>query len=60
VHFYEAVLATLSILVWHFYFVIFDPEVYPMDTAWLSGESVRVREPHAPAGRSEDRESSRS
>jgi hypothetical protein len=26
------VLATLAIVVWHFYFVIFDPEVYPMDT----------------------------
>jgi hypothetical protein len=21
--------------------VIFDPDVYPMDTAWLNGESVR-------------------
>jgi cytochrome b subunit of formate dehydrogenase len=49
IHFYEAVLATLSILVWHFYFVIFDPEVYPMDAAWLTGESARVREPHQPA-----------
>ena len=46
IHFYEAVLATLSIAVWHFYFVIFDPEVYPMDTAWLTGKSVRVREAH--------------
>ena len=60
VHFYEAILATLSILVWHFYFVIFDPEVYPMDTAWLSGESVRVREPHGKPGRPDDRESSKS
>jgi cytochrome b subunit of formate dehydrogenase len=49
IHFYEAVLATLSILVWHFYFVIFDPEVYPMDTAWLTGASPRVRETHPPA-----------
>jgi hypothetical protein len=32
--------------VWHFYFVILDPEVYPMDTAWLSGYGVRKREPH--------------
>ncbi len=31
VHFYEAILATLSIAVWHFYHVIFDPAVYPMD-----------------------------
>ena len=41
VHFYEAVLATLAIIVWHFYSVIFDPEVYPLDTAWLTGVSVR-------------------
>lgn len=39
VHFYEAVLATLAILLWHFYFVIFDPDVYPMDRAWLTGEA---------------------
>lgn len=37
VHFYEAILATLSILVWHFYMVIFDPDVYPMDLSWLTG-----------------------
>lgn len=43
VHFYEAVLAALAILVWHFYSVIFDPEVYPMDPAWLTGHSVRRR-----------------
>jgi cytochrome b subunit of formate dehydrogenase len=44
VHFYEALLACLSIVVWHFYFVIFDPDVYPMDTAWFSGYSVRDHE----------------
>jgi len=38
VHWYEALLATLSILLWHFYLVIFDPLVYPMDTAWLDGK----------------------
>lgn len=43
VHFYEAVLAALAILVWHFYSVIFDPDVYPMDTAWLTGYSPRPR-----------------
>lgn len=37
VHFYEAILATLSIIVWHFYFVIFNPEVYPMNLSWLTG-----------------------
>jgi cytochrome b subunit of formate dehydrogenase len=38
VHYYEALLATFSILIWHFYMVIFDPMVYPMDTAWLDGK----------------------
>ncbi len=42
-HFLEAVLATLAIAVWHFYFVIFDPAVYPMDTAWLSGKPPFAR-----------------
>jgi cytochrome b subunit of formate dehydrogenase len=45
VHFYEALLATLAIVVWHFYGVIFDPDVYPMDTAWLTGVSVKKEEP---------------
>jgi cytochrome b subunit of formate dehydrogenase len=39
VHFYEAILATASIAVWHFYMVIFDPEVYPMDLAWITGKA---------------------
>lgn len=38
VHWYEALLATFSILIWHFYMVIFDPLVYPMDLAWLHGK----------------------
>ena len=38
VHWYEALLATFSILLWHFYIVIFDPLVYPMDLAWLTGK----------------------
>lgn len=43
IHFYEAVLATLAIIVWHFYFVFLDPLVYPMDTAWLTGKEVPGR-----------------
>jgi len=45
VHWYEALLATLAILVWHFYSVIFDPDVYPLDTAALTGFSTRPRHP---------------
>ena len=44
VHFYEAVLATLAILVWHFYWVIFDPDVYPMDWSWWDGRESPRRE----------------
>ena len=46
VHFYEAVLASLAILIWHFYTVILDPDVYPFDPAWLTGFTVRKRVPH--------------
>jgi cytochrome b subunit of formate dehydrogenase len=38
VHFYEAILATLAIVVWHFYQVFFDPDVYPMNWAWWDGK----------------------
>ncbi|HVP64553.1 MAG TPA: cytochrome b/b6 domain-containing protein [candidate division Zixibacteria bacterium] len=38
IHFYEAILATLAILVWHFYMIIFDPDTYPMNWAWLDGK----------------------
>jgi cytochrome b subunit of formate dehydrogenase len=37
IHFYEAILATLAILVWHFYQVLLDPDVYPMNWAWFDG-----------------------
>jgi cytochrome b subunit of formate dehydrogenase len=38
VHYYEAWLAMLAILVWHFYAVIFNPDVYPMNWTWLTGK----------------------
>jgi cytochrome b subunit of formate dehydrogenase len=37
VHYYEAWLATLAILVWHFYFVIFNPNTYPLNLAFWKG-----------------------
>ncbi len=43
VHFYEAILASLAILVWHFYWVIFDPDVYPMDWTWWDGHPPNQR-----------------
>ncbi|MBI3564196.1 MAG: hypothetical protein HY079_03255 [Elusimicrobia bacterium] len=39
VHYLEAVLACLAILIWHGYWVFFDPDVYPMNWAWLTGET---------------------
>jgi formate dehydrogenase gamma subunit len=49
IHYYEAWLATLAILVWHFFFVIFHPEEYPMSWTWLTGRMSEhaVRKHHA-------------
>ncbi len=63
VHFYEAWLATLAILVWHFYYVIFSPDVYPMNSTWITGylTETEMREEHpleleaARQGRTEER-----
>jgi formate dehydrogenase gamma subunit len=41
VHYYEAILACLAIVVWHFYHVIFDPDVYPLNWAVWSGKVSR-------------------
>ncbi len=38
IHWYEAILATLAIIVWHLYGVIFDPDAYPMNWAWFDGK----------------------
>lgn len=49
VHYYEAWLATLAIIIWHFFFVIFHPEEYPMDVSWLTGKlSVHAMEERHP------------
>lgn len=37
IHFYEAVLATLAIAVWHLYSTVFSPGVYPGNSSWLTG-----------------------
>lgn len=37
IHLYEAWLATLAILVWHFYAVILKPGVYPGNPSWWNG-----------------------
>lgn len=37
IHYYEAVLACLAIVVWHFYHVMFDPDIYPLNRACWDG-----------------------
>ncbi len=49
IHLYEAILASLAILVWHFYFVIFSPAVYPMNFSMITGYLSReeMQQEHA-------------
>ena len=55
IHYYEAVLACLAIIVWHFYHVMFDPEVYPINTACLDGRISEEFQAHEhPLERPED------
>ena len=48
IHFYEAILATLAILVWHWFFVIFHPKAYPLSFTVISGKMpiVHFKEEH--------------
>ena len=54
IHFYEAVLATLAVIVWHFYWVIFDPNEYPMNPAWLIGKKPAPGEPKKEHGAADE------
>ncbi len=38
VHFFEAILATLAIVFWHWFFVLYHPENYPMKLTFLHGK----------------------
>ncbi len=46
IHYYEAILASLAILVWHYYFVFLNPDVYPMNKAWYKGYITREQMEH--------------
>ena len=46
IHYYEALLACLAIVVWHFYIVIFDPDIYPLNTACLDGRISEELQAH--------------
>src|SRR5262245_23935210 len=37
VHYYEAWLAFLAIVVWHLYQNVANPDVYPMNWSWITG-----------------------
>lgn len=50
IHLYEAWLATLAIAVFHFFFVIFHPEQYPMSFTWLTGKMTVNEVKHHHAG----------
>ncbi len=60
IHYYEAWLATASILIWHLYSTVFSPAVYPMNPAWITGkmpiEQFRHEHPNAPIERVGDEE----
>ncbi len=46
IHYYEAWLASLAILVWHVYGTVFSPTVYPMNPAWLAGRMPKAMYDH--------------
>jgi len=46
IHYYEAWLAFLSIVVWHLYYVIFNPDTYPMNLTWLTGRLTEEEMEH--------------
>jgi formate dehydrogenase gamma subunit len=49
IHSYEAILAFLAIIIWHFYNVHLNPEVFPMSRVWLDGKiSLKQLKQHHP------------
>jgi len=43
IHFYEAVLATLAIIIWHLFFVMFRPDEYPISFTSVNGTMTFVQ-----------------
>lgn len=50
IHYYEAWLATLSILIWHLYSTIFNPGIYPMNPSWITGKMPKTQYIHEHPG----------
>jgi len=38
IHLYEAILATLAIVIWHWFFVMYHPDIYPLKLTWRNGK----------------------
>jgi cytochrome b subunit of formate dehydrogenase len=59
IHYYEAWLAFLAILIWHMYSTVFSPKVYPMNPCWLTGhmpeEQFKAEHPLAMAASNVDK-----
>ena len=43
IHFFEAMLAVLAIVVWHVFFTVIHPEHYPMNLTWVDGKVVEKK-----------------
>ncbi len=56
VHYYEAWLAFLAILVWHFFFVILHPESAPLNLTFLDGKTTVEHAIHRHGHLEEDQE----
>ena len=56
IHYWEAWLATLAILIWHLYNTVFRPTVAPMNTSWLSGKMPKQMFEHEHGGAEPDPE----
>ncbi|NJN63675.1 MAG: hypothetical protein HC882_01545 [Acidobacteria bacterium] len=54
VHYWEAWLATLAIIVWHLYSTVFSPDVYPMNPAWINGRMPDAMYAHEHPGHIEE------
>ena len=54
IHYWEAWLATLAIVVWHLYSTIFSPHVYPMNPSWLTGTMPEKMYEHEHPGHLEE------
>jgi cytochrome b subunit of formate dehydrogenase len=46
IHYYEAILATLAIIVWHLYYVFLNPDFAPMSFTWIDGKLSRHEMEH--------------